>query len=334
MKTVLVTGVGGPAGMAVIQSLQQRCERLAMVGVDMDPLAAGFRTLDQCEVVPAAQSSGYTTRMLAIAKRYHVDTVIPTVDEEVEVLAANIRRFEDAGIAIPISALQNVATARDKLAISSVDRVGIRGPKTFLLDSESRIDDAVKDLGLPCVFKRRWGRGGRGFAIIDTIEDARFWYAKSKEQVLLQEKIDGDLHLVQAIADKGKIILSIVHKRLATKGEGSGTATSAITISDDNSVRLLSTVLEKLNWRGAVGAEFLVKGDQHYLIDLNPRICGQSHLSTMAGMNLAYALVELATTGRTTQKNAYDKGKVYVRVWRDDVFDSSELRMTSQESRK
>jgi carbamoyl-phosphate synthase large subunit len=263
--------------------------------------------------------------MLAVSKRYHIDTVIPTVDEEIEVLAENEHLFREAGVVIPLSSRESVATARDKYAISSKERVGIPGPKTFLLDSEERIDEAIEELGLPCVIKQRWGRGGRGFAVIDTAADAHFWYSKSKKQMLLQEKIDGDLLLVQAIADKGRILLSIVHRRLATKGEGSGTAISAVTVRDDASVRLLSTVLEKLKWQGAVGAEFLARGRQRLLIDLNPRICGQSHLSTRAGMNLAYGLVEMSTKGNVTQKNNYETGKVYIRVWSDDVFDLSEL---------
>ncbi|MDA4118175.1 MAG: ATP-grasp domain-containing protein [Thaumarchaeota archaeon] len=311
--------------MAVIQSLRLAPEELNVVGVDMDPLAAGFRALQHHERVPGALSRDYIPDMLAVSKRYRIDTVIPTVDEEIEVLAENEHIFREAGVSIPLPSRESVATARDKYAISSVERVGIPGPKTFLLDSEESIDEAIRELRLPCVIKQRSGRGGRGFAVIDTPADAHFWYSKAKKQVLLQEKIDGDLLLVQAIADKGRILLSIVHRRLATKGEGSGTAISAVTVRDDASVRLLATVLEKLNWRGAVGAEFLVRGSERLLIDLNPRICGQSHLSARAGMNLAYALVEMAAMGKITLQNDYEVGKVYVRLWSDEVFDVSEL---------
>lgn len=125
----MVTGVGGPAGMAVIQSLRRAPERLKLTGVDMDPLAVGFRLLPKHELVPAASASNFVSRMLSVAKKHGIDVVIPTVDEEVEVLASHANLFKESGISLPIPDHRSVSIARDKYAISSVDNVGVPGPK-------------------------------------------------------------------------------------------------------------------------------------------------------------------------------------------------------------
>lgn len=311
--------------MAVIQSLKLAPERLEVVGVDMDPLAVGFRRLSIHELVPSAESVDYVDRIISLSRKHHVDVVFPTVDEEVEVLAEHSDLFKEAGIALPIPSASVVRTARDKYAISSRETIGIECPKTALPHSLKEVDEALEFVGTPCIMKPRFGRGGRGFAAVNSAEDAHYWFSKSEDEVILQERIDGYLLMVQAIAQKGMVLASIVQRRLATKVENSGTATSAVTVDDAESVRKLTGVLAKLGWHGAVAAEFMVRDKERFLIDLNPRIAGQSHLSTLSGMNLAYGVVELAVKGRLSIGTTYERGKMFLRVWEDEVFDAKEL---------
>jgi len=328
MINVLVTGVGGPAGMAVVQSLKIAPERIRIIGADMNPLAPGFRISDESEIIPPCTSSTFIESVLDVCKKFKVDVVIPTVDEEISVFSANLELFKSRNFSIPIPSKWAVALARDKYLNSQFVNTGVLSPKTVLLGADTSLENALSVVGLPCVLKRRIGRGGRGFAIIESINDLRYWISKSRgEQQILQEKIDGDLLLVQAIAQDGKTFASIVHKRLETKTEGSGTAISAVTIQNDAAIHRLDILLRKLRWNGAVGVEFLLSNldGELYMIDVNPRICGQSHLSTLAGMNLAYGLVELGTNRDISITKNYELGKAFVRVWRDEVFNYSEL---------
>jgi len=319
--------------MAVIQSLKIAPERIRIIGADMNPLAPGFRISDESEIVPPCTSSTFIGSMLDVCKKFKIDVVIPTVDEEISVFSTNLEYFRSRNISVPIPDERTVALSRDKYLNSQFANTGVLSPKTVLLGADTNLENVIPFVGLPCVLKRRFGRGGRGFAIIDSINDLTYWISKSHgQQQILQEKIDGDLLLVQAIAQGGKTLASIVHKRLETKTEGSGTAISAVTIQNNAAIERLNILLRKLRWTGAIGVEFLLSILDHelYMIDVNPRICGQSHLSTLAGMNLAYGLVELATNRKISIMKNYEFGKAFVRVWRDEVFNYSDLAQLSE----
>jgi carbamoyl-phosphate synthase large subunit len=322
MYTILVTGVGGPAGMAAIQSLRLAPEKIQIVGVDMDAMAPGLFISDFKVVVPACDSHRYIPTLLDVCSKWKVDAIIPTVDEEVSVLARYASKFRARGIRLPIPNGNDVDLARDKLRIASFSKFGLDTPRTLGFKSASELPDMISELGLPCVLKQRVGRGGRGFAVIDTAADARYWRKKrGKDELVLQEKVDGDLLLVQGIAKKGKVIVHIVHKRLAVKAPGSGTAIAAVTVLDETASEHLRRVVRVLKWEGAIGVEFVhdPKAEKYYLIDVNPRICGQSHLSTMAGMNLAYGLVQFAMGRKVTIGPSYRPDVAFIRTWKDEA---------------
>jgi carbamoyl-phosphate synthase large subunit len=305
--------------VSTIRALRLAPEPMRVVAADMNPLAPGFRIADESVVVPAANARGFSGALLEACAAYSADVLIPTVDEEVGVLSGASEKFRSKGVGLALPPKKAVDLARDKYAISSGRGVGVKTPKTFLLDAGS-VGPALEKLGLPCVVKQRIGRGGRGFAVVESKKDALFWLSKSKFPLIIQERVDGDVELIQGIARDGKTLTSIAHRRLESKGEGSGTAVSAVTVKDEEGLRLLDVIVRELRWTGALGVEFIVNRKGHYLIDVNPRICGQSHLSAMAGINLAYGLVQLSTTGKVTVGRSYAAGKAFVRVWEDQVF--------------
>jgi predicted ATP-grasp superfamily ATP-dependent carboligase len=141
--------------------------------------------------------------------------------------------------------------------------------------------------------------------------------------------LDGDLYLAQLLGDgKGEILASIIHKRLKTKDKGSGTATSAITVRQADVEKYAVKLVKKMKWLGVVSPEFMISSRygqrRPLLIEINPRIAGQSHLSTCAGVNLAYYLILLAKNKiiKDELPKSYELGLTFFRVWQDIVIDS------------
>jgi carbamoyl-phosphate synthase large subunit len=314
--------------MAAIQSLRYAEEKTKIVAVDMDKLAPGLFLADHAAVVPAADSPAYISRMLELARKWKVEVIIPTVDEEVEVLSKRVAEFEKEGIHIPIPDSNSVIFARDKLKLPHLATEGIEVPKTLLIHSTSDIDRLFAEVGLPCIMKQRKGRGGRGFSIISSRSDARSWLEKNRgQEMIIQEKVDGDLLMVQGLAKGGELITSTVQRRLAVRAPGSGTATSAITVEDDTARVKLGAIVKALSWRGALGVEFIHPPDsgKYYAIDINPRICGQSHLSAVAGVNFPVGLVQLSLGRPLTIGTSYKPGLVFIRPWSDLVVPEHDL---------
>src|SRR5690242_13855115 len=82
---ILVTGAGGPAGIAVIRRLVALGHRV--VAVDADPAAAGLALADAGLVIPRAGSRGFVDVLLAVCTLHGVDALIGTVAEELPALA-------------------------------------------------------------------------------------------------------------------------------------------------------------------------------------------------------------------------------------------------------
>src|SRR5512138_1399048 len=104
MQTVLVTGVGGPAGQNVANLLLER--GFAVVGTDIRELEPpGMRF---CRV-PAARDPAFLPELRRLAREMRPVLLIPTVTEELPIIAGGWACFE----AIPavVSSQMAVETA-------------------------------------------------------------------------------------------------------------------------------------------------------------------------------------------------------------------------------
>src|SRR5580700_3979809 len=87
--SVLVTGAGGPAAIAVMKSLRAD-PAIRLIAADMDIWAAGLYLVPAADraVIPAGAAPGFAASLLASSRRLGADVVIPTVDAELRPLAA------------------------------------------------------------------------------------------------------------------------------------------------------------------------------------------------------------------------------------------------------
>ncbi|MBQ3359075.1 MAG: biotin carboxylase, partial [Microbacterium sp.] len=88
MARVLVTGAGGPAGVAVIRSLLRRPE-LTVFAADMDGWAAGLYLVpaEQRRLVPPGKADEFVPALARMVVDDRLDLVISTVDVELITLA-------------------------------------------------------------------------------------------------------------------------------------------------------------------------------------------------------------------------------------------------------
>ena len=93
MDRILVTGAGGPAGINVIKLLKGE---YYIVSTDINPYSEGFAISDKYYLIsPAYNEKQFIKDIERIIEEEKIDLVIPTVDEEIEVLAKNNMRFSE-----------------------------------------------------------------------------------------------------------------------------------------------------------------------------------------------------------------------------------------------
>ena len=159
---VLVTGAGGPAGSSLLTQLDAR--RIPVLGVDMAPRPRtdGARILP----CPPATAPDFVSALAAICEEYSIDLIIPTVDEELSILAP-LRSALLHRARIAVSPTAAVAIAADKWLTHRVaDSLGLAVPRS--LEGPALTEEGAYWLGFPYVVRPRVARGGRGVRLETT----------------------------------------------------------------------------------------------------------------------------------------------------------------------
>ena len=88
MTRVLVTGAGGPAGVAVIRSLSERGD-VEVLAADMDGWASGLYLVgrEHRRLVPPGAEPGFVDAVRDLCARDRIDVLVATVDVEMPALA-------------------------------------------------------------------------------------------------------------------------------------------------------------------------------------------------------------------------------------------------------
>ena len=112
--TVLVTGAGGAAGVAVIQALRER--GVATVGADADELATGMRLADMSGTIPRSDDPAFIESLLGLADRTGANALISTVAEEMVALNEAAAELGAAGLATWLPAVRGHRFVRRQVA--------------------------------------------------------------------------------------------------------------------------------------------------------------------------------------------------------------------------
>jgi carbamoylphosphate synthase large subunit len=230
VKRILVTGVGGPAGRSL--SRQLACRGYEVVGVDMAAVELAGIGVEQ---VPAAGDPRFVDELTAIADWHDVDLVVPTVTEELLVLAGDADALHSGPRApMVVAPLAAVAIANDKLlTCQHLDAAGVAVPAFTLPSGISSAAELDQVLGMPYLSKPRVGRGGRHTTVHHAVEPAHL--ASPDDSLLLQEFVPGveyapNLYLARDPADDVVVVLE--KTALAHGLVGNALAVERTTVAD------------------------------------------------------------------------------------------------------
>ncbi len=264
MKTILVTGVGGPAGKNVSEMLIQRGYRL--VGVDMQPVEMDSLVYYH---VPAALERDYLVRMLKIARQEKPVMIIPTVTEELPVMADKWRWGDE--FPVLVSPYPGIVMANDKyLTCQALSAKGVSVPRFSLPSQVESADDLADRIGWPCISKPRVGRGGRGVAIR---EEKDFYLIQSmSDDYILQEFAGGTDYAPNVyIGDQGQGTVVALEKTELKQGV-IGNALSVRRVEDADVSSLAYEAANALGLRGPVDVDIRRRQDgQPVVLEINAR---------------------------------------------------------------
>jgi len=334
-STVLVTATGGPAGLAALRSLQGVRE-FRLVAVDADSLAPGLYAKEVIPYpVPLAKEQSYVDVLFDICEREKVKVVLPCSDEEIYALSKSKLHFDHGGIEMPISDHKLIVKASDKWKlILSISKFGIRVPETFSPATIKEFEETIQKLGFPVVVRPRVSRGARGVTFCKNKNEAMFAFRLLKQKyssVIVQEFVPGgrgSVFVVQTLWDKQHALCATaVMQKLRERPSTGGVAVAGKTVYNDRLRDLGVSVIEKLGpWIGPAGVELKISTSdgQPYVMEVNPRLQGVTHLFTKAGINFPHLWVLVALDKKFTPQFKYEE-RYFTRYWNDIVIGEEDL---------
>ena len=279
---VLVTAASRRVGLVrALQAAQARLTpRGRVIATDIDPFSPAVHLADAAFQVPRSDAPGYVDALLDVCDANGVGVLVPTIDDELETIAAAEPRFAAAGVVVMVPGVETARICRDKrLTAAHLESHGIRVARTWTLD-EAR----AADVRPPLFIKPRRGRGSVGAFPIRTPAHLAFFMDYVSDPVI-QEYLDGPEYTIDLFCDlTGRPLAAVPRERLVIR---SGVTDRGRTVRDERLITLAKRCAEVLDFRGAVNVQCRIVDRVPVIFEINPRFSGGIQLTIAAGADFA-----------------------------------------------
>lgn len=319
MTRVLVTGAGGPAGVAVIRSLAGRGDA-DVYAADMDGWASGLYLVpaDRRRIVPPGADATFVDALITMCQQDEIDVLVSTVDVELPPLALRreeLKEVAGATLAAPPTATLDIAL--DKYALAQSCESKTRVPETALLDAEG----SARDWAFPVIVKPRRGAGSRGVRIVASRDDLTA--LGFDPALIIQAFLPGAEYSVDVIADsEGHVVAAVPRTRTRVD---SGVSIAGRTMHDDELEKVAAEVAEAIGLVGVANVQLRRDPEgRPALLEVNPRFAGAMPLTIAAGVDLPSLALDLFTGGSLPEHIDF-KELANVRFLEDVFLDPSDV---------
>ena len=286
-KTVLVTGAGGASGLSTIRILKDSTS-YKVLAADIAKDAPGLYLADKKIILPRADSGGYIDSLRRIINMENIDLVIPNVDEELPVLAANKNIIPQA----LISPVETINICSDKLKTVEYLRGVISVPKIF------RNVELISDRDFPIFIKPRKSRGSKNvftarnrdqlLSFIGFLNSTGF----SLDKLILSEFLPGKEYTIEVVCDLNtNYVIGIPRVRLSVKG---GVCSVGEVVKNNKAIEMVQKIVDCLSFVGPINIQ--VKEDSFgelKIMEINPRVAGSTSITYKCGVNIPLIATKL-----------------------------------------
>lgn len=271
---ILLTGAGGPSTEAVLKLWSPKHE-LFFADAKIDSITPQV-SIDKRLFVPYAKHKQFLQSIIDLTTKLQIDILISQVDEELPLLAGNKERFNPTLLLVPDENFINLFLDKLQSGIK-MNENRILEPGTKVLNNESKFE------GLPVIFKPCFGRGSRSIFSVETQKefDALKNYLLTQEEIFItQQKIKGDEYSVQVLANSNGILKGITP--ILIKGKR-GSTTSGVVSNNREVIKACLDFHQVFKTSGTYNIQLMLKGDQAYIFEVNPRVSTTMCVSLFGG---------------------------------------------------
>lgn len=310
--TVLITACGNVYMPGTCKAIKENGERnIRLIGADMNKDDTILQMCDAYYPVPRGDDPCYVDALLEICKKEKVDVLIPIMSTELEALAANKEKFKEVGTYVSVSDLHSLQIANNKMKLLAyLSQHELPGPRFVPVRTVTDVDEAIKILGYPIVFKTCEGSGSRGMRIIDPAksrfdilfhEKPNSCYTTLKEfkevlsegvmpEMLAMEYLPGDEYTVDLLAENGVVKYAMCRRGLNVQ---TSIILDGIVEDEPEICEMCSTVANKLQLTGNIGFDIKKRSNgEPVIMECNPRATAGISEFVASGVNLLYLCIK------------------------------------------
>ncbi|MES2749654.1 MAG: ATP-grasp domain-containing protein [Patescibacteria group bacterium] len=279
-KIILVSGVGGPAGINAARLLQNEPD-VWVIGADIDALSAGRFFVNEFVISPrVSEVTAYTNWLTDIIAAKQIALFIPTVHEELPLVSS----LKDSLPCLTVvSDSIAITLGDDKLGLYQWAEVHIPDntiPFILLRDwSEDWLADEVQFI------KPRQGRGGRGCVKVTKKELHILKNSEeNQENFIVMKFMPGTEWTVDAYRSKnGQMVYTVPRERIGLAG---GISIKGKTVRHESLIALSNKVCHAIGFYGPICLQWRADSEGvPKLIEINPRLSGGLPITVLAGVN-------------------------------------------------
>ena len=270
--------------VALVRALQAALARLSphgrVIATDIDPYSPAVHVADAAHEVPRSDHPSYVDALIEVCEANDAGLLVPTIDDELETIAAATERFAAAGVVVTAPDVETARICRDKRRTAShLEAHGIRVAATWTPDEVRSAQPP-----LPLFIKPRRGRGSVGAYPVQTTEQLRFFLEYVPDPIV-QEYLAGPEFTIDVFCDlQGRVLSAVPRERLVIR---SGVTDRGRTVRDQALVDLAVRCAAVLAFRGAVNVQCRIVQGTPVVFEINPRFSGGIQLTIAAGADFA-----------------------------------------------
>jgi carbamoyl-phosphate synthase large subunit len=287
-----------------------------LIVAEMHPgLSAAACAADARHAVPAATHADYIPALLDICRREAVRLLVPTIDTELNALAAHRAEFEAAGVLVNVSSAAAIDIARNKAETARVlSQAGIGTPRTAW---PHEVLAAPNDWDWPLIFKPKGGSSSVGLHRVGNVDQLAEALAAYPDGIV-QDLIRGPEYTVNMFVDPDGVCRAAVpHLRRELRG---GEVSKGITVRRQNLTDTAHAIAAALP--GAFGAlcfQAFATDSGPVVFEINARFGGGFPLAHQAGTPFTRWLIQLAAGSAPDWSDDWTDGTTMLR-YDDAVF--------------
>jgi len=317
-RRVLITGMGGPAGISVLRGIAE--EPVDVYSADIDPFAAGLYLVapERRIMLPRGDSPRFVDAVMDVCREHAIDVVVPTVDSELLPVAEARAAFEAAGVALVNPSAETLRMCLDKWALHQRCDGVVRVPASVVVNGD--FDPA--SIELPAIVKPRSGSGSRDIHLVSSHDDLERVARDGTN--LVQEHLPGREHSLDVLARRdGRVLAVVPRERLKVD---SGIAVTARVTRDEALESFGRTVAERIGLVGVGNVQVKETADgEPALLEVNPRFPGSMPLTIAAGVNMPALAVREALGQPMPDQPIEFRPLAMVRLLEDRFLDFGEI---------